>query len=71
MKLVIISNIIAIPVAYFLVNHWLQKYDYRIAINPWPFVLALLASVIIAVLTVSLQTFKVAKANAVDALKYE
>ncbi len=71
MKLVIISNIIAIPVAYFLVSHWLQKYDYRIAINPWPFVLALLASVIIAVLTVSLQTFKVAKANAVDALKYE
>ena len=71
MKLVIISNIIAIPVAYFLVNHWLQKYDYRIAINPWPFILALLASVVIAVLTVSLQTFKVAKANAVDALKYE
>ena len=71
MKLVIISNVIAIPVAYFLVNHWLQKYDYKIAINPWPFALALLASVIIAVLTVSLQTFKVAKANAVDALKYE
>ncbi len=71
MKLVIISNVIAIPVAYFLVNHWLQKYDYKIAINPWPFALALLASVIIAILTVSLQTFKVAKANAVDALKYE
>ncbi|NTE05652.1 FtsX-like permease family protein [Agrobacterium tumefaciens] len=71
MKLVIISNIIAIPVAYILVSKWLEKYDYKIAINPWPFVLALLASVIIAVLTVSLQTFKVAKANAVDALKYE
>ena len=71
MKLVIISNVIAIPVAYFLVNHWLQKYDYKIAINPWPFALALLASVIIAILTVSLQTFKVGKANAVDALKYE
>jgi len=70
-KLVLISNIIAIPIAYILVSKWLEKYDYKITINPWPFVLALLASLIIAVLTVSLQTFKVAKANAVDALKYE
>ncbi|KQM78586.1 hypothetical protein ASE74_13890 [Pedobacter sp. Leaf216] len=71
MKLVIISNVIAIPVAYVLVAKWLEKYDYKISINPWPFLLALLTSVIIAILTVSLQTFKVAKANAVDALKYE
>jgi len=71
MKLVVISNIIAIPVAYILISKWLEKYDYKISINPWPFVWALLASVIIAALTVSMQTFKVAKANAVDALKYE
>ena len=71
MKLVIISNIIAIPVAYILVNQWLGKYDYKITMSAWPFLLALLTSIIIAVLTVSLQTFKVAKANAVDALKYE
>ncbi|WP_316798183.1 ABC transporter permease [Pedobacter frigidisoli] len=71
MKLVIISNVIAIPVAYILVSKWLEKYDYKISINPWPFLLALLTSVIIAVLTVSTQTFKVANANAVDALKYE
>lgn len=71
MKLVIISNVIAIPVAYIIVTRWLQKYDYKTEITLWPFVLAVLASVFIAVLTVSLQTFKVAKANAVDALKYE
>lgn len=71
MKLVIISNVIAIPIAYVLVNRWLQKYDYKTDINLWPFLLAVLASIFIAVLTVSLQTFKVAKANAVDALKYE
>ncbi|KQR70360.1 ABC transporter permease [Pedobacter sp. Leaf176] len=71
MKLVIISNLIAIPVAYILVSKWLEKYDYKITINLWPFVLALFTSIIIALLTVSLQTFKVAKANAVDALKYE
>jgi putative ABC transport system permease protein len=71
LKLVLISNVIAIPLAYILVNKWLQKYDFKIDINFWPFALALLASVFIAVLTVSLQTLKVAKANAVDALKYE
>ncbi|MEJ5995780.1 ABC transporter permease [Pedobacter sp. Du54] len=71
LKLVVISNVIAIPVAYILVTNWLQKYDYKTAISFWPFILAILASVFIAVLTVSLQTFKVAKANAIDALKYE
>ena len=71
MKLVVIANLIAIPVAYILVAKWLEKYDYKISINPWPFLLALLTSIVIALITVSLQTFKVAKANAVDALKYE
>ncbi len=71
MKLVVIANLIAIPVAYILAAKWLEKYDYKISINPWPFLLALLTSILIALITVSLQTFKVAKANAVDALKYE
>ncbi|WP_412468001.1 ABC transporter permease [Pedobacter sp. KLB.chiD] len=71
MKLVVISNVIAIPVAYILVSRWLDKYDYKISINPWPFLLALFTSILIALVTVSMQTFKVAKANAVDALKYE
>jgi ABC-type antimicrobial peptide transport system permease subunit len=71
MKLVVIANLIAIPVAYILVAKWLEKYDYKISINPWPFLLALFTSILIALVTVSMQTFKVAKANAVDALKYE
>lgn len=71
MKLVVIANLIAIPAAYILVAKWLEKYDYKISINLWPFLLALLTSVLIALITVSMQTFKVAKANAVDALKYE
>jgi putative ABC transport system permease protein len=71
LKLVVVSNLIAMPLAYILVAKWLQKYDYKTAINFWPFLLAVLLSLVIAILTVSLQTFKVAKANAVDALKYE
>ncbi|AOM76256.1 ABC transporter permease [Pedobacter steynii] len=70
-KLVLISNMIAFPLAYILAKNWLSKYDYKIDIAVWPFLIAGLISLFISVLTVSLQTFKVAKANAVDALKYE
>lgn len=70
-KLVLISNLISIPVAYILAFKWLQKYDYKIEISYWPFLTALLLSVLIAILSVSLQTFKVARANPADALKYE
>jgi ABC-type antimicrobial peptide transport system permease subunit len=70
-RLVLVANLIAVPVAYVVVQKWLQNYDYKIAITPMPFLVAFLLSLLIAVLTVSLQTFKVAKANPVDALKYE
>ena len=70
-KLVLVANLIAFPVAYILASKWLQKYDYRIDISIWPFMLAALMSLVIALLTVSLQSFKVARANPVDALKYE
>jgi putative ABC transport system permease protein len=70
-KLVLIANLIAFPLAYILSSKWLQKYDYRIDMGTWPFILAALISIVIALLTVSLQSFKVARANPVDALKYE
>lgn len=69
MKFVLISNLIAFPLAYILANNWLKKYDYKVDIALWPFLAAATVSLLIAVITVSLQTFKVAKANAVDALK--
>jgi putative ABC transport system permease protein len=70
-KLVAIANIIAFPLAYIIINKWLSTFDYRVAISFLPFLLAILISVVIAVLTVSLQSVKVAKANPIDALKYE
>jgi len=69
MKLVVLSNIIAFPVAYILVQNWLKSYDYKITIGVWPFICAGLMSLCIAVLTVSMQSFKVARANPADALK--
>lgn len=70
-KLVLIANLIACPIAYIIAYKWLQQYDYRIEITLWPMLITLLISVFIAVLTVSMQTLKVVRANPVDALKYE
>ncbi|RZM21867.1 MAG: FtsX-like permease family protein, partial [Pedobacter sp.] len=71
MKLVLLSNVIAFPIAFIIIQKWLKNYDYKISIGIWPFLIAAVLSLLIAVLTVSMQSFKVAKANAVDALKYE
>ena len=71
MKLVAISNVIAFPIAYIIINKWLSSYEYRISISVLPFIIAGILSILIAILTVSIQSIKVAKANPVDALKYE
>jgi putative ABC transport system permease protein len=70
-KLVAIANAIAFPLAYIASNRWLSAYEYRISISALPFLVAVTLSVLIAILTVSIQSIKVAKANPVDALKYE
>jgi ABC-type antimicrobial peptide transport system permease subunit len=70
-KLVAIANLIAFPLAYIIINKWLSAYEFRIEISILPFAIAFGLSVIIAVLTVSVQSVKVAKSNPIDALKYE
>lgn len=71
LKLVAIANVIAFPVAYIVINRWLSVYEFRISITILPFAIATGLSLIIAILTVSIQSVKVAKANPIDALKYE
>jgi len=70
-KWVLIANLIAWPVAYFAMNQWLQNFAYRINIELGTFILAGVLALIIALLTVSYQAVKAAKANPVDALRYE
>jgi len=70
-KLVAIANAIAFPLAYVVINKWLSAFEYRVPISFLPFALAIIISILIAVLTVSIQSIKVAKANPIDALKYE
>jgi putative ABC transport system permease protein len=68
---VIIANVIAWPVAYYLLHKWLDNFAYRINISPLPFVLSGAAALAIAVLTVCLITIKTAAADPVQSLRYE
>jgi len=70
-KWVFIANIIAWPVAYFAMNHWLKNFAYRINIGLGIFILAALLALVIALLTVGYQAIKAARANPVEALRYE
>jgi putative ABC transport system permease protein len=70
-KWVVISNVIAWPAAYFIMNKWLDEFVYRVNIDISSFLLTGLAALIIAVLTISYQSVKAALANPVKSLKYE
>lgn len=69
--MVLIANLVAWPLAYILASKWLEGFVYRTNLSVWPFVLAMVLSVLITVITVSLRSLKAAKTNPIDALKYE
>ena len=69
--LVLVAFVVAVPVAYVAMNQWLDHFAYRIDI-PWPiFLVAGLAVLVVAWLTVSYQSVKAALANPVESLRYE
>ncbi|HLK31235.1 MAG TPA: hypothetical protein VKT28_21835, partial [Puia sp.] len=68
---VIISFLIASPIAWYAMNTWLQNYTYRVNIEWWVFATAGLLSVLIAIITVSYQAIKAALANPVKSLRTE
>jgi hypothetical protein len=69
--LVLISCLIASPVAFYYMQNWLQKYDYRISISPVVFVIAGILAIAITILTTSFQAIKAAVANPVKSLRSE
>jgi putative ABC transport system permease protein len=71
LKWVVIANIIAWPLAWFVMNKWLQNFAYKTQINLLYFLLAGIAACAIAIITVSFQTIRAANSNPVKALKYE
>ncbi len=68
---VLVANIFAWPVVYFVVSRWLQNFAYRTSMGPWPFLISGLLTLAVALLTVSIQAVKAALANPVESLKYE
>jgi putative ABC transport system permease protein len=69
--LIVISNIIVWPIAYFVMSHWLEGFAHRIDLGVANFVLPGLAALIAALSIVGLQAFRSARANPIEALRYE
>ena len=70
-KPVIIANLIAWPVAWWVMRDWLNSFDARIDLGPLPFVLAGVLALVIAIGTIAGHALKVARANPIHALRYE
>jgi putative ABC transport system permease protein len=70
-KLVLIAFVIAFPVAWLMMNKWLQSFAYRINISWWVFALAGSLTIVIALITVSFQAIKAAMANPTNSLRSE
>jgi putative ABC transport system permease protein len=71
LKLVLLASLIAFPVAWWVMNKWLEDFAYRIHISWWVFVLATVVAVSIAIITVSFQAIKAALTNPVKNLRTE
>jgi ABC-type antimicrobial peptide transport system permease subunit len=71
LKLVGIAMLVAFPVAWLLINQWLQGFAYKIDIEWWMFALAAVLTICIALLTISYQIVKAALANPVRSLRSE
>jgi len=69
--LVVISCVIASPLALYFLQNWLQKYDYRVSIGPGVFLVSAVVAVLITLLTISFQAIKAAVANPVKSLRTE
>ncbi|UOE46399.1 ABC transporter permease [Mucilaginibacter sp. SMC90] len=69
LKLVVISVIIASPIAWYAMHRWLQDFAYKISIQIWVFVAAGTVAILIAFITVSVQSLKAALANPVKSLR--
>jgi putative ABC transport system permease protein len=69
--LLIISNIIAWPVAYFIMDEWLIDFAYKVGFNYWVYILSGLLVMLLAVISVGYKALKAAVANPIESLRYE
>ena len=71
LKLVIISCFIAVPIAYYIMNGWLQEYPYRVILKWWIFALAMIGAMLVSIITVSFQAIKAARTDPARSLRTE
>jgi uncharacterized membrane protein YdcZ (DUF606 family) len=69
--LVVISCVIAIPVAAYTLDNWLKKYEYKTEVSWWIFAAAVIGATLITLITVSFQSIRAALASPVKSLKSE
>lgn len=66
-----VAYVVAIPVSWYMMAHWLHDFDYRLSLAPWMFLLVVAVSLLQAVLSVLVQTLRVAHANPAETIKTE
>ncbi len=71
LKLILVSFLIAAPVAWLLMNQWLENFPYHVSIHWSVYVISLLATVIVSVVTISYRSYRAASANPADTLRSE
>ena len=71
LTLVLIAYALAVPSSYLAVSYWLEKFAYRIELGIWVFLVAGIAALSIALLTICIQTFRAGLSNPIEALRYE
>ena len=71
LKWILVANLVAWPIAYFTMQRWILKFAYRTDIAIWMFVLSAVIGLAVALITVSMQTLKTARANPADSLRHE
>ena len=67
----IVANLIAFPIAWFVMNKWLEGYAYRISIGPQVFIVAGIITLVIVALTLAIRGYRTATTNPVESLRYE
>lgn len=67
----LVSFVMAIPLSWYVMNDWLSNFSYRISLSPWIFVATCTFSLLVAVLSVSIQIMKAVRTNPVESIKTE
>jgi putative ABC transport system permease protein len=71
LALVLLASLIAVPIAWWAMNNWLSDFPYRVNLNVWIFAIAVIAAVLVAFITVGVQSLKIATSNPVKDLRTE